>query len=191
MSDRPELFIVGGPNGAGKTTLSRELIRERGLLYLGADEVAAQEGLGSTGADAVRAGRLFLERIDEAIRERQSVLVESTLSGLGTSRMIRRFRAVGYGIAVALVFIDSADECVMRIRGRVAQGGHHVPDEDVRRRFGRSLRNFWNRYRHEADAWWLYYNGERQLVEVARGTTDSDWVEESSLAARFSRLLEE
>jgi predicted ABC-type ATPase len=88
----PRLVIVGGPNGAGKTTLSRQLVEDWGLLYLGADEVAAELGLGSTGGDAVRAGRLFLERIDEALRARNSVLVESTLSGLGTTRLIRRFR---------------------------------------------------------------------------------------------------
>lgn len=111
--------------------MARELLLERPLLYLGADEVAAEMRLGSTGAEAVRAGRLFLERIEEALRERRSVLLESTLSGLTTLRLFKRFHDTGYDVTCWLVFVDSAEECVARIRTRVLRGEHHVPDEDV------------------------------------------------------------
>ena len=190
MSARPRLMIAGGPNGAGKTTLSRRLIAESGVRYLGADEVAAQMGLGSTGGDAVRAGRLFLEQIDEAIRAGSSVLVESTLSGLGTSRIIRRFRERAYVVSVQFVFTGSADECIQRIRARVRKGGHHVPDDDVRRRFGRAIRNFWDRYRLEADRWALYYNGSGGLVPVAFGEHAEAVIVEPDGFRRFAVLRE-
>jgi predicted ABC-type ATPase len=152
--------------------------------------VAAEMGLGSTGGDAVRAGRLFLERIDEAVGLRESVLVESTLSGLGTSRLIRRFRQAGYLISIEEVFVGSADQCVARIRGRVQRGGHHVPEADVRRRFKRSLINFWERYRFEADRWRLYYNGVVGPVLVIEGQGAEALVVEPSLFERFLPLLE-
>jgi predicted ABC-type ATPase len=190
MADRPRLIIAGGPNGAGKTTLSRRLITEYGVRYLGADEVAAQMGLGSTGGDAVRAGRLFIERIDEVLSRREEVLIESTLSGLSTIRIIHRFREQGYDVSIQFVFVGSADECIARIRGRVRRGGHHVPDDDVRRRFTRAIINFWNRYRVEADRWTLYYNGAGGLVRVAFGEHVEAVVIEPEELRRFAALRE-
>jgi predicted ABC-type ATPase len=186
----PRLVIVGGPNGAGKTTLSRQLVKDWGLLYLGADEVAAEMGLGSTGGDAVRAGRLFLARIEEAARARHSVLVESTLSGLGTTRLIRRFHQAGYLISAQSVFVSSADECVARILGRVLKGGHHVPEADVRRRFRRSLTNFWTRYRFEADRWRLYYNGAVGPTLVTYGEGQEALVVDPLRFEQFLGLME-
>lgn len=190
MSGRPRLIIAGGPNGAGKTTLSRKLVTEYGVRYLGADEVAAEMGLGGTGGHAVRAGRLFLGRIDEALDRREEVLIESTLSGLGGVRAINKFRDKGYVISVQFVFVGSANECTARIRGRVQRGGHHVPEDDVRRRFTRAIHNFWNRYRVEADRWTLYYNGADGLVRVAFGEHAEAVVVKPDVFRRFAALRE-
>ena len=50
---------------------------------------------------------------------------------------------------------------------RVAQGGHDVPAEVIRRRFKQGWRNFQNIYRELVDSWQLYDNsGERaELIE--------------------------
>ena len=45
-----------------------------------------------------------------------------------------------------------------RIRGRVLEGGHDIPESTVRRRFGRSLRNFFAYYRQLGDSWILFDN---------------------------------
>lgn len=37
--------------------------------------------------------------------------------------------------------VDSPEQSIQRIHERVAQGGHDVADEDVRRRYARSLSN--------------------------------------------------
>ena len=44
------------------------------------------------------------------------------------------------------------------MRGRVAEGGHDVPEPVVRRRFGRSIQNFLADYRRLADSWILFDN---------------------------------
>lgn len=184
------LVIAGGPNGAGKTTLSLRLMKVLNLTYLGADRVAEQEGLSSTGTDAIQAGRLCTVRIAEALAAGTSILLESTLSGLATRRLIDRFRGAGYDVTVVLVFVDSPDVCIARIRGRVAKGGHFVPDDDVRRRFQRSLRNFWTTYRLQADRWQLHYNGGDGTIEVARGESEVMEVLVPAAFERFRRLLE-
>jgi predicted ABC-type ATPase len=92
MPTPPWLVIIGGPNGAGKTTLSARLKAAWGLTYLGADQIAAEQGLGSTGPNAFRAARLFSSRVGEALARRASALIESTLSGLSTGRLLESFR---------------------------------------------------------------------------------------------------
>lgn len=159
MPTQPWLVIIGGPNGAGKTTFAWAAAPRWSLRYLAADLVAENLGLGKGGADAFRAGRLFTENVRSAVSRGESILVESTLSGLGTGRLIRRAKTSGYRVSVGFVYLDSAEACIWRIRARVQRGGHLVPDDDVRRRFRRSLVNFWERYRFDADAWYLTYNG--------------------------------
>jgi len=190
MATRPRLVIIGGPNGAGKTTFARMAGPHWSLRYLSADLVAEDRGLGTTGRDAFEAGRVFTRTLHAAISERESLLVESTLSGRGVGHLIRRARASGYGVLVVCVFVDSAKSCIVRIRSRALKGSHVVPDDDVRRRFGRSLVNFWQRYRFDADAWHLEYNGGSEPVRVAFGNGPRAIVLDSRGFERFLELVE-
>lgn len=161
-----------------------------GLGYLSADQIAAEQGLGSTGQEAIRAARLFSSKVASALARRESTLIESTLSGLSTKCLLDRFRQAGYDVTVALVFVDSPEVCIARIRARVGRGGHFVPELDVRRRFGRSLRNFWYGYRLQAHRWQLHYNGFERLTEAARGEGETIEVVDSGAFRSFERLLE-
>jgi predicted ABC-type ATPase len=55
---------------------------------------------------------------------------------------------------------------ILRIEQRVALGGHNIPKADVIRRFGKSIKNFWNLL-PIVDEWKLYYNGETNYEFVA------------------------
>lgn len=56
------------------------------------------------------------------------------------------------------MWIPDADLAVSRIKNRVAQGGHNVPVQDVLRRFGRSVSNFFKLYQPFIDSWMLLNN---------------------------------
>ncbi len=43
-----------------------------------------------------------------------------------------------------------------RVANRVRQGGHNIPESDIRRRFESGLKNFLNLYQPLTDGWWLY-----------------------------------
>ncbi|MBU1122759.1 MAG: hypothetical protein ABIH71_07610 [Candidatus Omnitrophota bacterium] len=47
-----------------------------------------------------------------------------------------------------------------RIKERVLEGGHNVPKEDVKRRFERSISNFFKTYRLLVDSWMIFNNAE-------------------------------
>jgi predicted ABC-type ATPase len=190
MSEQPWLVIIGGPNGAGKTTFAKAAAPRWSLHYMAPDLVAEELGLGTAGPDAFRAGRLFTGRIRVALSHGESLLVESTLSGLATRRLIRRARASGYRVSVGFVYVNSVEACIWRIRARVQSGGHPVSDDDVRRRFRRSLVNFWDIYRFEADAWHLAYNGGEDVLRVAFGQAARAVVVDPRAFERFLGLLE-
>ncbi len=60
---------------------------------------------------------------------------------------------------------------VKRVAARVRQGGHDVPEEVIRRRFTKGLRNFHNIYARLADDWSLYDNSVQPPHLLAVGRT--------------------
>ena len=58
---------------------------------------------------------------------------------------------------------------VARVAARVAAGGHHVPEKDIRRRYERSVANFLEIYVHLANTWEVYDTSSNDVHQVARG----------------------
>lgn len=186
----PELIIVGGPNGSGKSTFADLYVESSGIAYLGADAIAAEISDGEN-VDNFLAGRLFFERLNAALSISQSLIIESTLSGLGLKRHIQKAKNIGYNITLVFVTLDSPALCIGRVKDRVATGGHHVPDDDVIRRFYRSRRMFWTTYRHIVDNWELYENESNEFNLVAIGSEAEFNPVNAEFFAKFISSLEE
>ena len=184
-----ELIVVGGPNGAGKTTFADEYTSFHGIRYLGADAIAAQMSPHDPAQVRIAAGRAFLQRIDAAVRNSDSFVVESTLSGRTMQQLLKHAKTAGFEITLVYLFLDSADTCLARVSERVEKGGHDVPESDIRRRFGRSIRNFWNLYRPLADHWLLIYNSGNQPQDVAVGSATDISIRDAELFSQFQLLV--
>lgn len=185
----PTLCIIGGCNGAGKTTLARELLPRLGLMrFLNADEIARGLSPLDPSLSAFKAGRLVLEEARSLIASRSSFGLESTLSGKTYVAMLREARERGFRVIVHYVMIGSADQAVERVKLRVKMGGHHVPEEDVIRRFDRSIRHLLEDYLPLADEWGVWDNRIPPLREIASNTNVSlpDLVE----LLRATKLME-
>ena len=63
----------------------------------------------------------------------------------------------------------SEEEAIERVRLRVSQGGHDVPEDVIRRRFVSGWRNFRDVYRHEVDEWFWYDNSNSVPVLIEQG----------------------
>lgn len=165
-----EIIIVAGPNGAGKTTFAMNYtpIQADGMAYLNADLIAA--GLAPTDPQsaAIRAGKLLLAELDRLTEEGRNFAFETTLSGRAYLRRIARWRELGYKVTLLFLSLPTADEAVERVRQRVAKGGHHVPEHDVRRRFATGLSNFRNVYAEAVDDWVLFDNRDDAPVVLAQ-----------------------
>ena len=117
----------------------------------------------------LQAGRLFFVEMRRLIESEKDFAVEVTLAGKGFERIISRLKRAGYTVTIVFIFLKSPEMSVARVRNRVEAGGHHVPTEDVVRRFYRSKRNFWHTYKDLADRWNLFYNSGEHPQEIAFG----------------------
>lgn len=168
----PTLCIIGGCNGAGKTTLARELLPRLGLMrFLNADEIARGLSPLDPTLSAFRAGRLLLEEARTLMRAGTSFAIESTLSGRTYLALIREAKERGYRFLLHYIVISSGTQAVARVALRVRLGGHHVPEEDVRRRFDRSRRHFLEDYLPLADEWGLWDNHSPPAMQIADSKT--------------------
>ena len=77
--------------------------------------------------------------------------------------------------------LPAAELAVARVAERVRQGGHHVPDHVVRRRFHAGLNNLLTCYPDAVDSWQVYDNAgltaPRLVASGAHGASDVvvDW----------------
>lgn len=81
---------------------------------------------------------------------------------------MRQLKKSGYGVHIFYLWVPNVELALLRIRERVSRGGHDVPEAAVRRRFSRSVRNFFVHYKSLADRWILFDNSERSLSVIAR-----------------------
>lgn len=106
--------IIGGADGTGKTSLL-------GVLRAARHDLGRVLSGESGAEECLAAGVCFTQ--------------ETTLSGHRPAVMARRAAEAGYRVRLYYVGLDTVEECLARIRNRVARGGHGIPEEDVRRRF--------------------------------------------------------
>ncbi|MGQ0709512.1 MAG: AAA family ATPase [Rhodoferax sp.] len=157
----PKIIIIAGPNGAGKTTFAREFLPLEAdcPVFVNADLIAAGLAPFAPESAALQAGRLMLQELERHTQARHSFAFETTLSGKGYLRQIRIWQSLGYRVKLMFLRLDSADEALARVALRVRQGGHHIPEAVVRRRFDAGLHHFVHHYAAVVDAWALYDNG--------------------------------
>ena len=184
-----QLTVIAGPNGSGKTTLAQEYLSQHEALYFAADAIAEELSPGTPELAKWLAGRRFLIALKDALHRDRSLVVESTLSGRKLfAASLDLARECGFTTTIVFLFLDSADTCVARVQQRRRKGGHGVPEADIRRRFDRSLRNFWTAYRFLADDWAVMYNAGSEFQDVAFGAADSISIRNEALFKQFIDL---
>lgn len=132
----------------------------RGLIAQGVSPFSPE-------AIAFRAGRLMLAEIQLYARRSVSFGFETTLSGQSYLNMIRHLKKRGYEVHFFFLWVPSVDLALKRVRARVLEGGHDVPENVVRRRFDRSIHNFLLRYIPLGNSWMLFDNSGAMPTVIA------------------------
>lgn len=158
----PQLFVLAGPNGAGKSTVAPFLLRDEYRItdFVNADVIARGLSGFSPESAAIEAGRIMLERLHALGDSGESFAFETTLASRSLAPWIAKLRESGYFFRLNYVWVPSAETSVARVAHRVRLGGHNVPESDIRRRFKRSICNFFELYQPIADEWIVWDNSE-------------------------------
>ncbi len=171
----PSVIVLAGPNGAGKSTAAPSLLKD--LLevteFVNADVIA--QGLAAFDPDSVafEAGAIMHARLRSLAAQRRNFAFETTLASRSLAPWLRELLAAHYSFHLIFLWLPSADFAVARVADRVRLGGHNVPEDTIRRRYQRGLRNFFQLYQPLATTWRLYDNSHEsgiQLIATGEGT---------------------
>jgi predicted ABC-type ATPase len=128
------------------------------LEFVNADFIAGGLSPFAPERAAIHAGRLVLEQIHSLVERGVDFGFETTLSGKTYVKVLEEVNKRGYLIHIFFLWISDVELALERIRLRVRNGGHHIPEDVVRRRFIRSLPNFLRIYKPLANSWVIFDN---------------------------------
>ena len=169
MQPIKKIIIIAGPNGAGKTTFARNFLPQEAhtLHFINADLIAA--GLAPFNPESVsfKAARLMLDELDESSEAGESFAFETTLSGKHYLQRIQSWQDQGYIVKLWFISLSSPELAISRVAERVSQGGHHIPEDVIRRRFDAGLKNL-PRYQKAVNSF-VVFDGDKTPPE------QSDW----------------
>lgn len=138
--ERPTLHVVAGPNGAGKSSFTRATDFGRANI-IDPDRIAEAINPANPESASFDAGRQAIQQRQTALQNGQSFVVETTLSGNATLKLIDQAKAAGFQVNLTFIGIDSPQQARERVNHRVESGGHNIPTDDINRRFQRSFDN--------------------------------------------------
>ena len=165
------LYIIAGCNGAGKTTASKTILPKSLLVkeFVNADEIA--KGLSPFNPEgvAIAAGKLMLKRIDELLNAEESFSIETTLATRSYLNLVRKAQQRGYIVHLLFFWLNNVRLAKQRVASRVANGGHNIPPEVIKRRYKAGLKNLFDIFMPAVDIWVLIDNSNNQGERIAFG----------------------
>lgn len=141
----PILLVIAGCNGAGKSSFSRLLSADEfdpfdyDIQYL----KHYRSLLDSELRETIAHNKAFFDLesgIQEAIQLRKNFCYETNFNSTPLF-WPQHFKNNGYEIQLIFLCLDSVDEARKRVAIRVANGGHFVPDQEIKNRFFDGYKN--------------------------------------------------
>jgi predicted ABC-type ATPase len=140
--NQPQLIMIAGPNGAGKSTITQRF-RDNNLLpnnYINPDEIVLNMTEVVDPIERVYAAAREADRQrQELLLARESMAFETVMSHSSKIEFAIAARAAGYRVTLIFVGVVSAEISILRVKQRVANGGHDVPRQKIVDRYDRVM----------------------------------------------------
>lgn len=173
--------IIAGVNGAGKSTLYQTDENLKILPRVNVDEIVKEIGDWKNAGDVFAAGKIAIKKIAEYFERGISFNQETTLCGKAIIKNITKAKSLGYFIELHYVGVDSVEIAKERVKHRVLQGGHDIPESDIEKRYKETFKQL-NAILQECNLIAFYDNTESfrrfaickngKLVRVSRKVPD-------------------
>lgn len=150
--EQPLMILLTGPNGAGKTTFRQKFLESNPVfseLYsLNWDDetkklINENPNIPESVA-RINAGRTIIEKTSYCFSERVNFVYETVATDKRHIGVIQTAKKYSYKIVTIFIGLSSSDLSKERVRRRVEQGGHNIPDAEIERRYPRIIANFPN-----------------------------------------------
>lgn len=129
---KPEIIVFAGPNGSGKSTITQ--LFQIDMDYINADDIKK-----STLCTDLEAAQKAEQLREEHLSQHKDFCFEAVLSTDRNLKLLKKAKENGYFIKCVYILTALPDVNVMRVRARVIQGGHGVPEDKIRSRYHKSL----------------------------------------------------
>lgn len=187
---KQNLYIIAGCNGAGKTTASYTILPEiiECKEFVNADEIA--KGLSPFQPEKVsfEAGRIMINRINELIGTNSSFAFETTLSTRSYRNKIIEAKNQNYTVTLLFFWLNNVTLAKERVRIRVKEGGHNIPNEVIERRYYKGIKNLFDIYLPIVNGALIFDNsyGRHELIAHKMGVDALKVID----AQKFNQLKE-
>jgi predicted ABC-type ATPase len=162
-----KLYIIAGANGSGKTTFAKSFSSIHKMHFINADEIAKELDPENMTKHQMNAGRIFFHELNRRLEENNPFVIETTLSGKYLVKYIKKAQENNFEVEMIYLFLEKPESNISRVSHRVLNGGHHVPKDDIIRRFYRSKKLFMDVYKDLVDKWIMYYNSDEVTEKIA------------------------
>jgi len=181
------VVVLAGPNGSGKSTIAPELLK--GALtvkeFVNADTIAqGLSGFAPEGS-ALEAGKVMIRRLRELAHRGENFAFETTLASRFFAQWLSGLRAKGYAVHLMFLWLPSVEFAIKRVAERVRMGGHDIPEETIRRRYGAGLRNLFALYQPVCTEWRVFDNSQAagpRLIARGAGTEPGEVLDSKAWA---------
>lgn len=135
---KPTMIVLAGPNGAGKSTLYETRIAPSFAgPFINADIIQRDELHDPSPAASYQAAEIASSRRGDYLAQGRDFVTETVFSHPSKLDLIDAARTGGFTVIVMHVGVDAPDLSVARVRSRVEEGGHIVPEDKIRARYAR------------------------------------------------------
>lgn len=134
FNKKPMVLVFAGPNGSGKSTIT-EFFETIGT-YTNADNIVA-----ATGISNIEAAQQVDKKRYLSISKKEDFTFETVLSSNYKIDILKKAKDSGYFIKCIFVLTIDPVINIARVEARVANGGHNVDSETIKKRYYKSLAN--------------------------------------------------
>jgi predicted ABC-type ATPase len=187
----PRLIILSGCNGAGKTTASYTFLPE--ILdcrdFVNSDEFAKSLSPFDPSSASVSASRYMLMRIQYLLEHNADFSIETTLATRSLVTIIRRAKEKDYKVTLIYLWLQSPELALQRVRNRVANGGHNIPEDVLRRRYRMGITYLFDTYIPLCDNWMIADNTHPPFSVVAEGNKERTLIKDEEKFNKIRSLI--